>query len=740
MEIQSTLGGQLQDVSMFMAFQHAPIGIAIVDCNGKISKSNRALDELTGRSNDNGDNYPLFEELLDPADRNVYRHLQTQVIETASAVPILVHILGQDGTTVKVELSAQLIRGSSAEPLFLLIYARETSVEEAAQRSERTNNERNQSLILHNPAMILTVCLNGFILTANPAAEQLTGYSCEELIGRDSRTLLATGQADKLWELYSETPLESPVAYEACMRNKDGIVVELGVKNVPIITDGSVVGLYIIARDITDIKRQSEWKHEAELELRETVRNQQGFTFKYKRINGAFIHTLCDGELLYRMGLSPDRIIGRTLYDFMPADRAKEKESYYQRAWEGEDLVYEGRSGSLWYMASLRSIKKDGIIHEVIASCVDITEWKKAERELVEAKEQFESLFISSPTAIDLLDTNGNVIRVNPAHEALYGWTNDELQGKPMPIFPDHVRDESRHLREQLLAGRTVVDLETERLRKDGKLLTVCLTLATVRDKEGRVFGFTGLTRDITESKKAEEILRKADKLNVVGHLAAGLAHEIRNPLTSLRGFLQLLRGGHREKDSFYDLMLSELDRINNILGELLIIAKPQVSHFQRKNLRQMLVDVLILLEPQALLQKVEYLTIFDAAEMPVHCSETELKQVFINIIKNGMEAMPQGGILTVELTASWHDEIIIRISDQGVGIPEDRIPRLGEPFYTTKEKGTGLGLMMCYKIIEAHNGTISFTNRESGGTTVNVSLPLVRDQLKTDNLSRNQF
>lgn len=397
MELQSALISQFQDSSMLMAFQHAPIGIAVVDCEGKILQLNQSLCKLCGCTNDNWSGNLHFEELLQSGDRDIYRHLIAKLRDGSTTVPMMVHILGQDGTGIKVELSTQLIRGSAAEPLFVLIYARELSREEAAERAERTNYERNQSLILHNPAMILTVCLNGFILTANPAAEQLTGYSCEELIGRDSHTLLVEGQTDKLWALYSETPMESPVAYEARMRNKHGIVVEVGVKNVPIITDGAVVGLYVIARDITEVKRQSEWKHEAERELRETVRNQQGFTIKYKRINGAFIHTLCDGELLYRMGHTPDKIIGKTLYDFMPADTAKQKESYYQRAWEGEDLVYEGCSGNLWYMASLRSIKKDGVIHEVIGSCVDITERKKAERELVEAKEQFESLFMSSP-------------------------------------------------------------------------------------------------------------------------------------------------------------------------------------------------------------------------------------------------------------------------------------------------------------------------------------------------------
>lgn len=711
---------------IFTAFRHAPFGIGIMHPDGTVLQVNSSLCSICGYGEEEWSGL-RFHEIVHPRDRHIYQQAISVSEQFECTAPIFVRLDRKNGETAEVELSVHVEYHSAKQPLYIVVYARILSHPQTIERMIGASKEWDQSLFLHNPAMILSINLNGCILAANDSAQSLLGYGYEELIGLDCRILLDEGQ-DSLFDLYNDTPLQKPIAYEARIRRKNREILELGVKNVPTITDGRVTALYVIGRNITEFKRNKELRDKAEQELRETIRNQQGMTFKFKRVDGKYIHTLCDGELVYRLGLTPDQIIGKTLQHFALPENVQMKTEHYHRAWAGEDVVFEGKRGDIWYLASLRAIKKDGVVEEVIASCVDITERKRAERELVEAKEQFESLFNSSPSAIDLLDTNGNVIRVNPAHEALYGWTNNELRGKPLPIYPDHLRDDYAFLISQVMAGQPVVDYETERLCKDGRPIAVSLTVAPLRDNEGRFFGYTGVTRDITERKKTDELLRKADRLNVVGHLAAGLAHEIRNPLTSLRGFLQLLRAGHMEKEQYYDLMLSELDRINTILGELLIIAKPQVTRFERKDMMQMIKEVLNLLMPQAILQNIQYICDFDIEQLDVHCSETELKQVFINIIKNGMEAMPQGGVLSIRPVFTGTDRVTVSFTDQGVGIPENRIPRLGEPFYTTKEKGTGLGLMMCYKIIEAHGGSIAFTSKENVGTTVDLVLPLLRD------------
>ncbi|WP_374721452.1 PAS domain S-box protein [Peribacillus tepidiphilus] len=236
--------------------------------------------------------------------------------------------------------------------------------------------------------------------------------------------------------------------------------------------------------------------------------------------------------------------------------------------------------------------------------------------------------------------------------------------------------------------------------------------------------------KDVTEKLEMQEQLRKSDTLNVVGELAAGIAHEIRNPMTALKGFIQLLQGSVKEDFStYFSVINSELKRIESIITEFLILAKPQATQFLEKDINLIVQETIELLRAQALLQNVIITPIYHK-QMVIFCEANQLKQVFINIMKNALEAMPTGGKICIE-TDTWKDEYVkISISDEGMGIPEEKIKKLGEPFYTTKERGTGLGLMVSYKIIEEHHGWIEVESSLGEGTTFHVYLPFKPDSL----------
>ncbi|WP_394578204.1 ATP-binding protein [Cytobacillus firmus] len=244
---------------------------------------------------------------------------------------------------------------------------------------------------------------------------------------------------------------------------------------------------------------------------------------------------------------------------------------------------------------------------------------------------------------------------------------------------------------------------------------------------------------DISDKKKEQEkLLQKSEKLALLGQMAAGIAHEIRNPLTSIKGFVQLFKS-NSQKDEYFDIVLSELDRINGIVGEFLVLAKPTADIFEKQDLTKLISEVILLSNTQSILTNVE-ITVENNLHSPmIHCEKNQLKQVFLNIIKNAIEAMPGGGELNIKVFKKSGNTISIQFIDQGVGISEDRISSLGEPFYTTKEKGTGLGLMICYKIIENHNGRLIVESKVGEGTKIEIELPYEWDSIQAEgNQNRN--
>ena len=254
---------------------------------------------------------------------------------------------------------------------------------------------------------------------------------------------------------------------------------------------------------------------------------------------------------------------------------------------------------------------------------------------------------------------------------------------------------------------------------------------------DGTREGLVIIGRDITEKKKMveqikeqEERLRRTEKLSVVGELSASVAHEIRNPLTSLIGFVQLLQTEDHTHQSYYQIMLDELNRINHIVGELLLLAKPQALKVAKASLQKLLQDVISLLNTEASLYNVQLEVHLPEEEIVIECEANQLKQLFINIIKNGIEASSESGSVSIKLEKSSESEVLIKIKDHGCGISKERLEKIGEPFYSSKEKGTGLGLTVSSKIVESHKGKIHFSSGLNKGTSVEIILPVSQSQL----------
>ncbi|MEK5494982.1 PAS domain S-box protein [Paenibacillus sp. FSL R7-0297] len=312
---------------------------------------------------------------------------------------------------------------------------------------------------------------------------------------------------------------------------------------------------------------------------------------------------------------------------------------------------------------------------------------------------------------------------VNEAACRMLGYTRRELLDKtPYSIAAEVLVPEVDKTFGCILSGEGMF-VEWVQVTKDGKEIPVEISAKPFK-LNGREMVIS-ITRDMTERKKTEEFLRYNESLSMIGELSAGIAHEIRNPLTSIRGFVQLLYSQSKMNKELHEIILSEVDRINSIISELLLLGKEMPSEMSDCNLVQLLSQVVVLLNAQAHLTDNEIIMHTDLDRLLLRCAGNKLKQVFINMLKNAIEASPHGAEITVELSREGNIGVI-RITDNGPGIPAELISQIGSPFFTTKPGGNGLGVMISKKIIHNHKGTLQFLTNLPAGTIVEIILPVL--------------
>lgn len=257
------------------------------------------------------------------------------------------------------------------------------------------------------------------------------------------------------------------------------------------------------------------------------------------------------------------------------------------------------------------------------------------------------------------------------------------------------------------------------------KNIEIIINSMILRNEQGNRTGTIIVSTDVSDIRMQEHLLAQHESLTSVSRLAAGLAHEIRNPMTSIKGFVQLLQSKLKVgvETEYLDIILEELDRTNKLLSDFMLLAKPKKIEFKEININDILKNITEFMKSQALMHDVEIKSNL-AKPLPKIKGETEkLKQVFINMIKNGIEAIPGKGTINIK-TELINNEIWISFIDSGVGIPNSLKGKIFEMLYTTKETGTGLGLTVCSQIVKHHGGRIEVASEEGRGSTFKIILP----------------
>ncbi|HSO58370.1 MAG TPA: PAS domain S-box protein [Paenisporosarcina sp.] len=371
-------------------------------------------------------------------------------------------------------------------------------------------------------------------------------------------------------------------------------------------------------------------------------------------------------------------------------------------------------------------------ITAIIHSLLVRKTWSKFEEQqsslerALDSKEGYLHMFFeNAKDGIAVFDLDARIIEVNPAFELLYGWSREECIGNRVPLVPPENTEAANDRIKKVLSGESFYSFETKDMKKNGTFFDAQLTLSPIYDKSGEMAAMSVITRDISYRKEAEKLIIQSEKLKLAGEIAAGVAHEIRNPMTVISGFIQMMNADNNHPYQTYTKLIeSELERINLIISEFLILAKPHVTKVKEFDLEKIMQEVVLLYTPELNMRGIMLTESWNASNVVVVGEQNQIKQVFINIVKNAVEALNKEGSLHISSTLESDDFIAIHIRDNGPGMTQEIQKQIFEPFFTTKTTGTGLGMMISEKIIQEHSGKIIINSRVNNGTLVSILLP----------------
>ncbi len=565
----------------------------------------------------------------------------------------------------------------------------------------------------------------GITLDINRKFEELYGWTREEVIGTImSMTLesLALAGASSERSVHGDS-----VEMQGLKRHrKDGRVILVDATVAPVLDDeGSVFAYVFIETDVTVQRRVEEKLKESEERYRVLIDTLPEPIVVYQDDMLVFANpaafSLIGAE-------HPSQLLGLDMSSFVHAADLK-------RIVAGEIAPFNSSADNV-----IRIVRIDGAVIQVEFSaaqiefegkpamqflCRDITEQKQAADKLAAKEKELSRILKLSPEPIVLTQSGVITFLNDRAIQLLRGTSARQFVGRHiLSFFCERQHPVLKDRIQRVIESEEYMEfIELKLLPLEGEAIDVeAASICVHKYLEQPVVQI--VIRDLTDRKRAEEMVRRSEKLSIAGELAAGVAHEIRNPLTSLRGFMQLLKAKNTD---YVDIMLMEIDRISFIVNEFIGMAKPQALKFVESDLKQLIESVMTFMQPQALLFNVQMeLKVGEGMDRPlIECEPNQMKQVYMNVLKNAIESMPKGGKIEIIFSEDVEGYLLTRIVDQGVGIPEERLGKIGEPFFSLKESGTGLGLMVCNRIVEAHGGKLRISSVVGQGTTIEIALPL---------------
>lgn len=355
-------------------------------------------------------------------------------------------------------------------------------------------------------------------------------------------------------------------------------------------------------------------------------------------------------------------------------------------------------------------------------------ELKIAAKSLADLRALHERIIESIRSGLITTDLEGTIYTFNTSASEITGYDPEAMRGKTIFSLFGDVKYQIGVSLEAVKAGEPQPRFECDLLTPDGFAVRIGFAVSPLVSEDNEVTGLIITFQDLTEIRSMEESVRRKDRLAAVGRVGAGLAHEIRNPLGAMRGAIQVLQSNTPPESMQADLMdiiLRESDRLNSIITNFLSYARPKVGSLAETDICEAIRDTFTLLRHSPdVLETHELKEFLPDSPLFISADVSQLKQVFWNLARNALQAMPEGGILSVRLEIFSHSRIRIIFEDSGSGMTPDQVEQLFEPFSNSTSGGTGLGLSIVYQIIRDHGGTINVRSSEGEGTIITIELP----------------
>ena len=732
-------------------YRTTPVGICFLDCNLRFVRINERLAAMNGQpieahiGRSIHEIVPEFAATIEEACRRAIERREPQVdVEISGASPANP---AEHGVWLQSYYPVSAEDGSLLGLNVLVVDVTERKrVEEALQRSER----HFRSLIEDASDLISVLGSDGTVHYVSPSHTHVLGYQSEEIVGRSAFDSVHPDDLPLLLETFRRAVQEggSTESAEFRFQHRDGSwrYLEGVAKNA--LDNPVVAGIIVNSRDITARKQAEEALRLARDRLRTYIDQANDLIFilnprgKITSVNRAVSDTT---------GYSADELLGAAPLEVLVPETRPIVAAALGRAVLGgriepveiEIVAKDGRRITLEVRG--RTIWEGDRVVEMFCIARDITERKRAEEERARLSAAVEQ----AGESVLITDVTGTILYVNPATERLTGYSRDELIGQNARLLRSDRRDAEafRPLLAAATRGEVWSGYDIQR-RKDGSLYEIEVTVSPIHDAAGRTINYVGIGRDVTRERQAEAELRQAQKLEAIGRLAGGVAHDFNNQLTIIKGCAQFLLSGLPPDDQRYQdahRINETVDRGARLVRQLLTFSRLGPVETQSVNLTDLITELAPML--RLLLGEQMLMRVHCAPDLwPVRVDRSQVEQVLMNLVGNARDAMAPSGeatsgqmvsieVANVELDQWAHGlpkgvhpghYVALVVNDNGPGMPVEVQAHVFEPFFTTKGfgKGTGLGLATVYGIVKQHGGYIACISELGRGTRFEIYFP----------------